>query len=177
MRQRFLIAALLLVVSIAPVAGHACVQRVKTELAPETFASELDALRALANQVLNDSITYDVEFAGALYRNRFDGVRASIGRGCPGVDSIEFTVPHLDGEPPIAYWHTHGRDGFARDRFSPDDAELVRREGRPFYLITPRGKIRVLDAYRVTRDAPVRSRRSLLREQVGYVGRHVDETT
>lgn len=158
-------------------AAAACDERVKTILTDRTFATELDALRTLASMVLDESVTYDVEFAGALYAHGTAGVRVSLGRGCPGADSIVFTVPRLDGERPTAYWHTHGRGGFERDRFSPDDAALVLREQRPFYLITPRGEIRVLDTRTATRRAFVASRRSTLREPVGYAGRPVRETT
>ena len=43
-----------------------------------------------------------------------------------------------------AFWHTHGAPARLRELFSPDDVDLVRSTGRDFYLITPRGEIRVL---------------------------------
>ena len=176
MRKTFVTVWLTLAAAASPCAA-AC-ERVKTALTSQTFATAVDALRAMAESVLDESVTYDIEFAGALYSTPPHGVRVSVGRGCPGADSIEFAVPRVDGHSPIAYWHTHGRDGFARDRFSPDDAALVLREQRPFYLITPRGQIRVLEPHTAKRrPAFVASRRSVLRGPVGYPGRPVSEAS
>jgi hypothetical protein len=176
MRKTFVTVWFAFAALVSPCAA-AC-ERVKTALTSQTFTTSVDALRAMAKSVLEESLTYDVEFAGALYSTPPHGVRVSVGRGCPGADSIEFAVPRLDGQAPIAYWHTHGRHGFARDRFSPDDAALVLREQRPFFLITPRGEIRVLEPDTAKRrPAFVASRRSVLRGPIGYAGRPVSEAS
>jgi hypothetical protein len=175
--RRIFVTVWFMLAAAASNCAAAC-ERVNTALTARTFPTAVDALRAMAERVLDESVTYDVEFAGALYSTPPHGVRVSVGRGCPGADSIEFAVPRIDGQSPIAYWHTHGRDGYARDRFSPDDAALVLREQRPFYLITPRGKIRVLEPDMAKRrHAFVASRRSVLRGPVGYAGRPVSEAS
>jgi hypothetical protein len=169
MRQRLLCAALLL-----PVCAFACPKVVDTQLSHESFPSEIDARRALSAGVLGESVAPDVELAGALYRLD-DRVRVSIGRGCPGADSIRFSSPIIDGEIPAAFWHTHGGAGPARDRFSPDDVRLVLDVGRPFYLITPRGDIRVLDPSRARGAARRPRSRSIVRGgPMGLDGRLVD---
>jgi hypothetical protein len=165
---------LLYVALCVPLYCVACPDLVTTHVRPGVFPSELAAVRALAATVLADSVAGDIEFAGGLYHLRDGGIRVSVGRGCPGADTIRFAVPLLDGAAPVAYWHTHGRDGFARERFSPDDARLVLNTRCPFYLITPRGQIHVLDLPTV-RAYPAQAGVTPLdmRYLVGFAGRRV----
>lgn len=165
---------LLCVALCVPLHCVACPDLVITQVRASAFESELSAMRMLAATVLPDSIAEDVEFAGALYRLDDGEIRVSVGRGCPGADTITFAAPLLDGVAPIAYWHTHGRDGYARDRFSPNDARLVLNTRCPFYLITPRGQIHVLDVASVRAYPAAAGATPLgMRYLVGFAGRQV----
>ena len=123
----------------------------------ETFTSEQEALIRVAIVVGTDSRLKDVEYAGALYQVD-EGVKLSLGRGCPGRDEFTLRLIIPGGHELTAFWHTHGSRGPARARFSPTDFRLVRIQQRPFYLITPDGELRVLrPGMRVRQGATVGS--------------------
>ena len=112
----------------------------------------------------------DREHVGAIFQRHDGFYTASHGAAPNGRDEVSFRVPRLSGHTLVAYWHTHGRDGWFRDRFSETDARLVQRTGRPFYLFTPGGDIRVL-APGALRHGRASGRRSLLgRGAQGYGG-------
>ncbi len=86
-------------------------------------------------------------------RDGAGGYWTSVGSGCSGQNTVTFAVQVPAKMQLAAFWHTHGAAAPLRELFSPDDVDLVRSTGRDFYLITPRGEIRVLRAERRAADA------------------------
>ena len=108
------------------------------------YASVVAAVDAMRREHLNRSIRSDREFVGAIVENGAGEYWTSVGSGCSGQDTVTFAVQIPAAARLAAFWHTHGAAAASRDLFSPDDVDLVRHTGRDFYLITPRGEIRVL---------------------------------
>ena len=127
------------------------------------FPSMRAALDRAHSLVGDASVRTDTEYVGVIAR-RQDGYAISFFRGCAGEDSFELRVPPT--QRVVAIWHTHGRPGLFRDRFSHEDAALVRTLRVPMILLLPDGDARVLRV----REASRPSRRSLARA-VGYEGR------
>jgi hypothetical protein len=107
------------------------------------YASVVEAVEAMQRTYLDDSIRFDREYVGAIVE-RDGAYRASIGRGCARRDAVTFAVDLPSGARIAAFWHTHGAPSNAREFFSPEDVGLVRANQCDFYLITPRGEVRVL---------------------------------
>ncbi len=101
-------------------------------------------LHRLKEQFLDLSIRQDTEFVGAILRTSDGAYEFTQGRGQPGQSKVSFRIRRPAETEIIGLWHTHGDHGPSRAIFSPTDAELVRKTGLPFYLITPDGEIRVL---------------------------------
>lgn len=110
----------------------------------QTYPSVVAAVDAMRRQHLDRSVRSDREYVGAVVENLDGGFWASVGSGCSGQDTVTFTIDVPRGMAVAAFWHTHGAPALYRDLFSADDVDLVRSTGRDFYLITPRGDLRVL---------------------------------
>lgn len=123
------------------------------------YASVVAAVDAMRRVHLERSVRSDREFVGAVVENGAGGYWTSAGSGCAGQDTVTFAVQLPLETRVAAFWHTHGAAAALRDLFSPDDVDLVRSTGRDFYLITPRGAIRVLRPGDVTRIGAIGVRR------------------
>jgi len=110
----------------------------------QTYPSVVAAVDAMRREHLDRSVHSDREFVGAVVKNLDGGFWASVGSGCSGQDTVTFTIDVPRGMAVAAFWHTHGAPALYRDLFSADDVDLVRSTGRDFYLITPRGDLKVL---------------------------------
>ncbi len=109
------------------------------------FGSELEAITSLSQSFLADSIRENVEHLGAILETEDGRILVTHGKAEPDQDRVEFSIRRPQGSKIIALWHTHGAPGRATERFSVADSETVRETGLPFYLITPRGRISVLE--------------------------------
>ena len=148
--------------------AEACFKPVQTEMALESFPDEVAAVREMSRRFLASSLHEDVEYFGAVLKENQGQYRATFGQGCRGIDQINFSVGLKAGEELSAFWHTHGREGLARELFSADDASTVLSHQIPFYLIDPEGLIRVLDPHNATRKfATARVRESGNRVRLG----------
>lgn len=108
------------------------------------YSSVVAAVDAMRREHLDHSIRSDREFVGAVVGDGVGGFWTSVGSGCSGQNTVTFVVQVPAKMQLAAFWHTHGAAAPSRGLFSADDVNLVRRTGRDFYLITPRGEIRVL---------------------------------
>lgn len=111
-------------------------------------------LMRLSDSFLRSSTRHDVEYVGAVLQRADGRYTFTQGTGRKGQDSVTFKIRHTRDVQIVGFWHTHGDAGFARDIFSPTDADLVRSMQLPFYLITPHGEIRVLRPEHVTARPP-----------------------
>ena len=139
-------------VSASPPAALEC-GVVHTRATAASFASIEAAVRAHATARLDDSVAFDREWVGGVLRGADGRYRVTEGVGCPGQDTVTFAVPVIKGSDVVAFWHTHGAPGIARDRFSPDDARVVLATGRNFFLMTPNGSLKVLRPEHARRPA------------------------
>jgi hypothetical protein len=85
-----------------------------------------------------------IEFVGAVVENGADGYWTSVGSGCSGQDTRDVRGEDSSAHAARRVLAYAGAAAASRDLFSPDDVDLSRSTGRDFYLITPRGEIRVL---------------------------------
>jgi hypothetical protein len=108
------------------------------------YANVVAAVDAMRREHLQRSVRSDREFVGAVVENGSGGYWTSVGSGCSGQNTVTFAVRIPARAQVAAFWHTHGAAAASRDLFSPDDIDLVRDTGLDFYLITPRGEVRVL---------------------------------
>ncbi len=145
MVRRSLLLAVLLAVPCSSFASPNTCGLVQTSVDRQrAYASVVAAVDAMRREHLDRSVRSDREFVGAVVENGAGGYWASVGSGCSGQDTVTFAVKIPAHAQLAAFWHTHGAAAASRDLFSPDDVDLVRNTGRDFYLITPRGEIRVL---------------------------------
>jgi hypothetical protein len=143
-RRTWLIAVLVVAPTCAFASPNGC-GVVQTSVDRErAYASVVAAVDAMRRAHLERSVRSDREFVGAVVENGAGGYWTSVGSGCSGQDTVTFAVQVPLETRVAAFWHTHGAAAALRDLFSPDDVDLVRSTGRDFYLITPRGEIRVL---------------------------------
>jgi Domain of unknown function (DUF4329) len=126
---------------------------VHTRPTPASFVSIEAAVRANATARLDDSVTFDREWVGGVLRGPDGRYSVTEGVGCRGHNTVKFTVPTTKGSELVAFWHTHGSPGIARDRFSPDDARVVLTTRREFFLMTPDGALKVLRPAHVRQPA------------------------
>ena len=147
---------------------------VNTKILKDTYLSPEQALSAMAEKFLVTSRRRDAEYVGGLLRLSTGEIQVTSGFGGRGEDSVGFSVPKARGVQIIAFWHTHGDFGYARERFSATDAEMVRSTGKPLYLITPSGEIRVLRPEDVNKYHKIsglsRRESGLSRQKIGYSG-------
>lgn len=137
----WLVAGTLLLAGWAGGSAAASVLTAPLEWRAMSVETGLDRVK---EQFLDVSIRQDMEFVGAVLRHPDGSFEFTQGRGRPGQDQVSFRIRRpLDAEL-VGFWHTHGAHGPTRAIFSPTDAELVKRTGLPFFLITPEGEIRVL---------------------------------
>ena len=109
------------------------------------FNSEIEAITTLSQQFLADSIRENAEHVGALLETEDGRILVTHGKANPGQEQVQFSVRRLKTTKVIALWHTHGAPGRTTERFSITDGDTVRQTGWPFYLISPRGLISVLE--------------------------------
>ena len=153
----------LFLILLAVVAAPSIAAPVTTELiAGASHASVIDVVAAMGARYLRTSIEEDREYFGAVLADAAGRFWATSGRGGSGANAFSMKVRLRAGYHIVAFWHTHGRPGHARDRFSDNDAELVRQHAAPLYLVTPRGQIRVLTPLHMA-EAPRRAARSTVR--------------
>ena len=146
-------ATLLSALASASLAGASVCGVVQTRPVPTPFETIEAAVRAHAAARLDDSGTFDREWVGGVLRDADGRYRVTEGVGCAGQDTVTFAVPPIEGSEVVAFWHTHGAPGVARDQFSPDDARVVLATGRNFFLMTPNGALRVLRPVEARRPA------------------------
>ena len=132
---------------------------VDTQLAQGEFVSVLNAVQMAGGHYLEPSKRTDREYVGGILKSDDGSYRYTAGHAESRDDAVSFRVSVQSGYRLVAFWHTHGRPGRARELFSAKDANLVTEQGLPFYLITPTGRIRVLEPGRIR---PVRARQSAL---------------
>lgn len=130
---------------------------VDTQLARGEFGSVLDAVETAGGQYLEPSKRTDREYVGGILKNDDGSYRYTAGHAESRDDTVSFRVSLQSGYHLVAFWHTHGHPGRAREFFSAQDVSLVKEQGVALYLITPAGRIRVLEPGRIR---PVRARRS-----------------
>jgi Domain of unknown function (DUF4329) len=150
--------------NVVPHAVHGECGPIKTALHRERdFPTVVATVGAMARAHLDTSLRSDREFVGAVLQDQGGRFRATVGAGCPGQDTVTFSVAVPVGSRLAAFWHTHGAAGPLRELFSPDDAQLVLSTGYDFYLVTPDGELRVLrrnDVGKRTVRGPLRDLRS-----------------
>lgn len=161
---------LLYCVIVPATASQTCGGPFETKLIAGWYRTPLLALRDAAKRSVRQSIGSDVEFAGGLMRDQTGGFRISLGAGCAGRDAVSFRLPRLPAGELVAFWHTHGAHGYARSLFSDADAAVVRQFGLPFYLIDPRGDLRVLSLDNLAASKVRKIRGSLLVPPRAYRG-------
>ncbi len=122
------------------------IETIKTErLATLSFTTELEAVIAMKQAFLDESIRTNAEHVGAILKTAKGRFLVTHGQGEPDQESLQFSVGRTASEKIVAFWHTHGAPGRRTERFSIEDGETVRNTGIPFYLISPRGQIKVLE--------------------------------
>ncbi|MEE8042076.1 MAG: DUF4329 domain-containing protein, partial [Pseudomonadales bacterium] len=131
---------------------------VDTRLAHGEFESILYAVQSAGRQYHEPSRRTDREYVGGILKNNDGRYRYTAGHAESRDNAVSFRVSVQSGYRLVAFWHTHGRPGRARELFSAKDANLVTEQGLPFYLITPTGCIRVMEPGRAR---PVRPRQSV----------------
>lgn len=142
---RLLLVSIFLSIPCAAAASPSTCGIVQTAFDRErAYANVVAAVDAMRREHLDRSVRFDREFVGAVVENGAGGYWTSVGSGCSGQNTVTFAVQMPPNTQVAAFWHTHGAPASARDLFSPDDVDLVRNTGRDFYLITPRGDLRVL---------------------------------
>jgi hypothetical protein len=157
MRRTRWIAAMLLVIPSLALASTGTCGVVQTSVdRGHAYANVVAAVDAMRREHLERSVRSDREFVGAVVENGSGGYWTSVGSGCSGQNTVTFAVQVPPRAQVAAFWHTHGAPAASRDLFSPDDIDLVRNTGLDFYLITPRGELRVLRPGDVVRLRVVR---------------------
>ena len=122
------------------------IETVKTHtLETLSFSTELEAMIAMKQAFLDESIAMNAEHVGGILRTEEGRFLVTHGRGEPDQEALQFSVGRTASQTIVAFWHTHGAPGRRTERFSIEDSETVRNTGIPFYLISPRGHITVLE--------------------------------
>ena len=101
------------------------------------------ALDVLSKSYHQRSIREDREYMAAILEE--NGVyRVTVQAGSPGTGEVRIKIRLKESQALVALWHTHGAPGRGRHLYSATDSRTVRTTGVPFYLTTPRGKLKVL---------------------------------
>lgn len=128
-----------------PIYAHAD-ESIQTELLHGfAFSSEAEAVRAMKEHCLADSRRENAEHVGAILQSADGSFLVTHGQANSGQSSVTFKIRHPPASRIVALWHTHGAPGRSTERFSITDGQTVRQIGLPFYLITPKGDIKVLE--------------------------------
>ena len=109
-----------------------------------TFNTETQAVEAMRELCLIASIEENAEHMGAIVKTAGGDYLVTHGKASPGQTQVAFAISRPAEAEIVALWHTHGAPGRRTERFSIQDLDTVRQTGLPFYLITPRGEIRVV---------------------------------
>ena len=99
------------------------------------------------------SVRDDREYTAAIVSDT-NGYSVQIEVSEPGLDVAWMTIRLKAGQSLVGLWHTHGRRGFGRERFSAADVALGRRLGVTMYLTNPKGQLRRLDPPRRENGRP-----------------------
>jgi len=94
------------------------------------------------------SIREDREYIAAIFEENC-AYRVTVQAGSPGEAKVRMKIRPKKSQTLVALWHTHGAPAPLSEWYSATDSKTVRTTGLPFYLTTPRGKIKVLDQSRV----------------------------
>jgi hypothetical protein len=142
-----------------------------------SFASKLDAVMALSECFLANSIRDNREYIGGVLRTSAGRYVVQVQEGEYGRATIRIQVGV--GQKLVALWHTHGGPGFGRHLFSPNDTAVADRLGLPFYLSDPEGVLRVYEPGRhdPRRRVLMYSRSQLLAPRGSSPGRVVARTS
>ena len=152
---RALIGALLSAIFLPVQASRSGCGVVATTLdSDRAYPTVVAAVTSMQRAFLDESVHSDREFVGAIFEDG-GAYRASVGRACVGQDTVTFAISVPPGAQLAALWHTHGAPADLREFFSADDVDVVRSIRRDFYLITPRGELRVLRAADVARGTSI----------------------
>ena len=101
------------------------------------------ALDALSKSYHQRSIREDREYMAAILEE--NGVyRVTVQAGLQGRGEVRIKIRLKESQALVALWHTHGAPGRGRELYSATDSRTVRTTGVPFYLTTPRGRLKVL---------------------------------
>ena len=119
---------------------------IKTDLLDSfVFDSEIEAVKAMKDHCLAESRSENAEHMGAILQREDGQFMVTHGKAAPGQESVTFTIRRAPDTKIVALWHTHGSPGRHTERFSITDGQTVRQIGLPFYLLTPKGDIKVLE--------------------------------
>ncbi len=99
------------------------------------------------------SIREDREYIAAILEENC-AYRVTVQAGSPGEAKVRMKIRPKKSQTLVALWHTHGAPAPLSEWYSATDSKTVRTTGLPFYLTTPRGKIKVLRSV----ESPVFSR-------------------
>ncbi len=121
-------------------------EAIRTELLDNyVFASELEAVNAMKQHCMAESSRDNAEHVGAILHSKDGRFMVTHGQANPGQESVTFSIRRPPSLKIVALWHTHGAPGRSTERFSITVGQTVRQLGLPFYLITPKGEIKVLE--------------------------------
>lgn len=109
------------------------------------FASEVEAIKTMKQHCMAESSRDNAEHVGAILKSEDGRFMVTHGQANPGQESVTFSIRRPPSLKIVALWHTHGAPGRKTERFSIADGQTVRQIGLPFYLITPKGQIKVLE--------------------------------
>ncbi len=130
-----------LLASLNTFAGDA----IRTELLDSrVFNSEIEAVEAMKEHCLAESRREDAEHMGAILKTSEGSYLVTHGKGEQGQTKATFAILRPPSTKIVALWHTHGAAGRKTERFSVQDGDTVLESGLPFYLITPKGEIKML---------------------------------
>jgi hypothetical protein len=108
------------------------------------FESEVEAVKAMKEHCLAESKRENAEHVGAILQTGDGRFLVTHGKADPQQESVTFSIRRPASSTLVALWHTHGAPGRQTERFSIQDGQTVRDTGLPFYLITPKGDIKLL---------------------------------
>ncbi|WP_281685531.1 DUF4329 domain-containing protein [Thalassobaculum salexigens] len=141
---------------------------------PPAFDSALAAVQHAADTYHQASVAADREYIGAIFRFGQD-YGYTVARGMPGANTVSVSLRLPEGAELVAFWHTHGAPALERRYFSSTDVALVDQYGVPFYLVDPRGILRVYRPGAPRLSAMVAERRGLPRRPGYAVGERVTD--
>lgn len=118
-------------------------QSATSDFSELAFPTEISAVIHASKTYRPLSQTEDVEYMGAIIRDINGKFIYSVANNRRGGDQIKINIKLKRGWKVIAFWHTHGKPSGYREYFSDTDTELVNKTGKPLYLATPTGRLKV----------------------------------